>query len=121
MIKLMPLLFETYDCPAGLTVYHGTGNRFRKFNLKKTAQGIIWFTSKKENILSGEVGASTKGFIITAKVTFNKAAGWREYTDFGFWELEREGFDGAILPNDHGFDCFVFSPKQIEILKIEKI
>jgi hypothetical protein len=121
MIKLKSLIVEQ-KTEQKFIVYHGTGTRFRKFNLKKSAQGIIWFTSKKENITSGDgIGAAGKGFIITAEVTFKKAAGWREYTDFGFWELEQYGFDGCILPNDHGFDCFVFSPDQIKILKIEKV
>jgi len=118
MIKLKLLICEGKQ---KLIVYHGTGSRFRKFNLKKSAQGIIWFTSSKENIINGDLGAAGKGFIITAEVTFTKAAGWREYTDLGFWEFERNGFDGAILPNDHGFDCFVMSPTQIKILKVEKV
>lgn len=120
MIKLKSLLCEDTQ---KLIVYHGTGAKFRKFNLKKSAQGIIWFTSKKENITdpNTDLGTAGKGFIITAEVTFKKAAGWREYTDLGFWEFERNGFDGAILPNDHGFDCFVFSPDQVKILKIEKV
>lgn len=55
MIKLKDLLKENATNP--LTVYHGTGKSFRRFNLNKTTQGIIWFTSNKNNILSGDVGA----------------------------------------------------------------
>jgi len=119
MIKLKSLLENV--TPTKLVVYHGTNIKFRKFSLKKSVQGLIWFTSKKENIVNGDVGAAGKGIIITAEITFNKPAGWREYSSLGLWELEREGYDGAILPNDRGFDCFVMSPKQIKMLKAEKI
>lgn len=120
MIKLKSLLLENVS-PTKIVVYHGTNIKFKKFNLKKSAHGLIWFTSKKENIINGEVGAAGKGIIITAEITFNKPAGWNEYSLLGLWELEREGYDGAILPNDRGFDCFVMSPKQIKMLKAEKI
>jgi hypothetical protein len=36
-----------------IIVYHGTNARFRKFNLGKTAQNVIWVTSDKNTIASG--------------------------------------------------------------------
>lgn len=119
MIKLKDLLFENATKP--LTVYHGTGKSFRRFNLDKTTQGIIWFTSNKNNILSGDVGAESSGYVLTCEVTIHKPAGWTEYDKYALYELESMGYDGAILTESDGFDCFVFDPGQVKILKTEKI
>ena len=119
MIKLKSLLSE--NIKGKLTVYHGTRAPFKTFNIKNSTQGIIWFTSNKEKIVNGEVGANGKGYIITANVTINNPAGWDEYDKYGLCELKRDRYDGAILPDGNGgFDCFVFSNKQIKILGIEK-
>jgi hypothetical protein len=107
--------------PPVYRVYHGTATRFRTFNVKKSTQGIIWFTSKKDRILKGEVGAQGKGFIVTADVTITKPAGWKEYDRLLLVQFAREGYDGAILPDSEGFDCFVFSPKQIKIISVDPV
>ena len=119
MIKLKDLLFENATKP--LTVYHGTGKSFRRFDLNKTTQGIIWFTSNKNNILSGDVGAESSGYVLTCEVTIHKPAGWTEYDKYALYELESMGYDGAILTESDGFDCFVFDPNQVKILKTEKV
>ena len=126
MIKLKDILLNKVvneqDKNNILTVYHGTDIGFKKFNIKKSAQGIIWFTSDKDKILKGEVGASGKGFIITAQVTINNPAGWDEYDKYLLIQLQQMGYDGVILKNnDESFDCFVFDTKQIKIVKIENI
>lgn len=119
MIKLKALLLEN-NSP--LLVYHGTDTKFRKFSLKRSAQGIIWFTSDRQKIIDGEVGASGKGYIVTAQVTINNPAGWEEYDKLLLAQLKHMGYDGVILSSGDGqFDCFVFSPSQIKILKVEKI
>jgi hypothetical protein len=119
MIKLKSLLSE--NIKGKLTVYHGTRAPFKTFNIKNSTQGIIWFTSNKEKIINGEVGANGKGYIITANVTINNPAGWDEYDKYSLGELRRDNYDGAILSDGNdGFDCFVFSNKQIKILGIEK-
>lgn len=104
-----------------LIVYHGTGSKFRKFNLKKSTMGIIWFTSDKQKIINNDTGAGGKGYIITAKVIINNPAGWNEYDKYSLYELQHHGYDGAILKDGNEFDCFVFSSDQIKILKIEKV
>jgi hypothetical protein len=120
MIKLKDLLNEIQSKP--LTVYHGTGSKFKKFDLKKTTQGIIWFTSDKNKILSNDAGAQGKGYLITAEVAINNPAGWDEYDKLGLGQIKGNGFDGVILKDADGqFDCFVFSPRQIKIIKSEKI
>jgi len=120
MIKLKTLLMEEAIHP--MVVYHGTDAKFRNFSLQRSTFGTIWFTSDKEKILAGNAGASGKGYIITAEVTINNPAGWDEYEKLMIDQLKSMGFDGAILPDANGqFDCFVFSPEQIKILKVEEI
>lgn len=119
MIKLKSLLTEN---TSKLIVYHGTGTDFRKFSISKSTQGIIWFTSNKQKIINKEVGANGHGFLITAEVTINNPAGWNEYDKYLLVQLKQMGYDGVILKDKDGqFDCFVFSPNQIKILKKEKI
>lgn len=99
-------------------VYHGTGVNFRKFNSKYAAMGgIIWFTSDKSAIESGETGAAGSGYIKELYIRMLKPAGWDEYERLTLGQLENEGYDGAILPNDNGFDGFVFNINQIRIAK----
>ena len=117
MIKLKSLITENV---APLVVYHGTGEKFERFSLSKSTQGIIWFTSDKNKILAGEVGAQGKGYIITAEVTINNPAGWDEYDKYMLDQLKHMGYDGAILKNETGYDCFVFDPRQIKIIEVEK-
>lgn len=120
MIKLKSLIPKQAAKP--LTVYHGTDKAFKRFNLELSTQGIIWFTSDKDKILNKEAGASGKGYVITAEVTINKAAGWKEYDSLSLGELKNMGYDGAILSSGDGnFDCFIFSPNQAKIIKVEQV
>jgi len=119
MIKLKDILFENKS--KKLVVYHGTGKKFKKFDLKKTTQGIIWFTSNKNKILNGDIGAESSGYILTCEITINNPAGWEEYDKYALYQLESMGYDGAILPDSEGYDCFVFDSNKVKILNIEKI
>lgn len=118
MIRLKSLLIENTDNKH--IVYHGSGRLFKKFDLKKTTQGIIWFTSNKDKILKGEIGAEGSGYVYKCEVTINNPAGWKEYDKYALYQLESMGYDGVILPDDSGYDCFVFSPSQVKILNVEK-
>lgn len=98
-----------------LMVHHGTGKKFRKFNIKKSVQPIIWFTSSKGSIEAGEVGAAGHGHIMDLYISMQNPAGWNEYEKYGLGQLESMGYDGAILPDPDGkFDGFVFNPNQIK-------
>jgi hypothetical protein len=104
-------------------VYHGTGAQFKRFNPKVGNQPIVWFASDKQRITRGEVGAKGSGFVITAEVTINNPAGWKEYHNLTIGELKGRGYDGVILPESDGrsFNCFVWNTKQIRILKNEVV
>ena len=41
-----------------LVVYHGTGAKFDEFDSERTPGGVVWFTSNKQEIEAGEVGAA---------------------------------------------------------------
>ena len=99
-------------------VYHGTNSVFTKFSLNKSTMGIIWFTSDKDSILSGDSGAQGIKYILELKVNIQKPAGWKEYHNLMLGQLKSQGYDGVILPSSNGqFDGFVFDPSQIEIVR----
>jgi hypothetical protein len=99
-------------------VYHGTDKKFNIFSLRYTTQGIIWFTTNKYSIESGEVGASGSGYIMELYVSLKNPAGWEEYERLTLSQLENLGYDGAILQDEgNNYTGFVFNPKQIKIVR----
>lgn len=103
-------------------VYHGTGAAFKRFNLKNSTQGLIWFTSDRDSIVRGESGAAGQGYILELQVDIKNPAGWKEYENLMLAQLKSEGYDGAILPSENGqFDGFVFKPSQVKIMKRESL
>lgn len=106
-----------------IVMYHGTDKVFSRFSSKKSAMGgIIWMTNDRTKIERKEVGASGHGRIISMYVTLMNPAGWEEYDKLLLYQLKSQGYDGAILDDPNGtFDAFVFSPKQIKIIKKENL
>jgi len=101
------------DSPA--VVHHGTDVKFKKFNLEKATQGIIWFTSNKGSIEAGESGAQGRSHTMDLYASIKKSAGWEEYARYGLGQLRGLGYDGAILPDAGGsFVGFVFEPTQLK-------
>jgi hypothetical protein len=101
-----------------IVVYHGTSKKFSKFNIKKSVQPIIWFTSNKSAIEAGEVGAAGSGHIMELYASIQNPAGWEEYEKYGLGQLKGLGYDGAILSGKDGhFDGFVFEPNQLKSVK----
>lgn len=94
-------------------VYHGTNEKFGRFNLNKTAQGIVWFTDSIDSIQKGEHGGQGNKYIMTRYITINNPAGWEEYEKYGLQQLQDMGYDGVILPQGDKTDYFVFSNKNI--------
>lgn len=105
-----------------LTVYHATASDFKKFDLNKHTQKIIWFTNDIEGLQKREKGAQGHGYILTLKVNIKNPASWDEYEKYGLAELEQLGYDGVILKDDDGtFDGFVFKNKQVKIINSKRI
>ena len=96
-------------------VYHGTSKKFSKFNIKKATQGIIWFTSNKESVEAGEVGAQGRGYVMDLYADIKNPAGWNEYEKYGLGQIESMGYDGVILPEQDGnITGFVFNSEQLK-------
>ena len=102
-------------------LYHISNRRFRKFNSKKTAQGLIWFAKNRTALLADLKGASIRSdmpvYLYTCTAMLDKMAGWPEYSKLGLWELERDGFDSADLDGD----VMVMDDKKIRIDSVEKV
>jgi hypothetical protein len=94
-------------------VYHGTNQKFSRFNPKLTAQGIIWFTDSIDSIKNGEHGGAGNQIIMTRYITINNPAGWDEYQKYGLGQLKDRGYDGVILPDEGVRNYFVFDTKNI--------
>jgi hypothetical protein len=94
-------------------VYHGTNQKFSRFNPKLTAQGIIWFTDSIDSIKNGEHGGAGNQIIMTRYITINNPAGWAEYDKLGLQQIQDRGYDGVILPDGGVTNYIVFSPKSI--------
>ena len=92
-------------------VYHGTNEKFGKFNFNKSTQGIVWFTDSIDSIQKGEHGGQGNKYIMTRYITINNPAGWEEYEKYGLQQLQDMGYDGVILPQGDKTDYFVFSNK----------
>lgn len=93
--------------------------KIRRFSLRKSTQGIIWFTTDIQSLRDNTTGAQGSGAILKLLVTIHKPAGWKEYHDLLLGQLKSQGYDGAILPEEDGTTTgFVFDPKQIKIVGI---
>ena len=101
--------------------YHISNSYFKSFDPKQTAQGLIWFSNNKEDLIKNLHGASinTKEdiYLYICNIDSNKIAGWEEYDKLGLWELEQKGYDTINLDND----IAVLDHNIITIIEIEKI
>jgi hypothetical protein len=98
-------------------VYHGTSQQFDRFDLNRSAQGIIWFSDDRDSIVRGDAGAAGRSIILKCQVNINNPAGWNEYEKYGIGELKGRGYDGIILPDSDHNTYVVFKPSQVKILE----
>ena len=96
-----------------LKVYHGTNANFNQFDLDYCSMGIVWFSSNKNTILSGESGACGTSYIKEAYLNIQNPAGWSEYDKWGIGELIDRGYDGIILDDNY----VVFNVNQIGVIE----
>ena len=99
-------------------VYHISNNYFKAFDPTQTAQGLIWFSNNKEDLIKNLHGASISSkkpiYLYECTLNSNKTAGWNEYDKLGLWELEQEGYDTIDLDDD-------IAVLQANIIQINKI
>lgn len=94
-------------------VYHGTDQKFNRFDFNKTAEGVVWFTDDINSIKNQEHGGVGNKNVMTRYITINKPAGWEEYDKYSLGELFNMGYDGVILPEGNHNNFIVFSNKNI--------
>lgn len=99
-----------------IIAYHGTDKKLTKFDPKKTAQGILWFSEDKDKIIRKEAGATTHGYIYKVELKVDKTAGWEEYDKLMLQQIREQGFDSIKLDDD----WIIFDPKRVKILGVEK-
>ena len=102
-------------------IYHGTSPKSAKaieksgFDLSKSADGSVWFTSNP-NI--GEVAATGKGAVVTRMLDEKKLklGGWDEADKFSMDELLQKGYDGLKLTDPTGSTIYqIFNPEKLSI------
>lgn len=113
-MKLFEIYNKLLETVSSLKVYHGTDNKFEKFDLSKSTDGGIWFTDNLESIKNHTTGGTGNKYIMTKYITLNKPAGWDEYDKYSIDELINMGYDGVILPDDEKTDYLVFHLKSIK-------
>lgn len=84
-----------------LICYHGTNAQIRQFNSKFSAQGVFWFSSDKDKIMSGNAGASGRSNIIPVFISAEKLAGWPEYEKYGLGQIRGMGYQAIKLDDDY--------------------
>jgi hypothetical protein len=51
-------MMNWYKLAQSQILWHISNNKFRKFDLYQTAQGIVWFSKDKEDLIENLHGAS---------------------------------------------------------------
>lgn len=100
-------------------IYHGTSPKAAKqiesagFNINKSADGTIWFTSNPQ---IGEVAATGKGAVVERLIDLNKLklGGWDETDKFSVDELISQGFDGLRLVDGDEITYQIFNPEKLK-------
>lgn len=112
MIKLKTLLSENK-----ITAYHGSNVSIKKFDKKFSPQGVFWFNTDEEEIISGNAGALSSKYIMKVELNFQNPAGRVEYNRYGLFELEQMGYDSVKLENGN---WIVFNSNNIKVLDVKK-
>jgi hypothetical protein len=105
-------------------IYHGTSPKAAKaieksgFDVTKSADGTIWFTSNP-NI--GEVAATGKGAVVKRFLNEKKMklGGWDETDKYSTDELIQKGFDGLKLKDSETGEITyqIFNPEKLSVNK----
>ena len=101
-----------------ITIYHGTNSNFKEFNVNKTADNSIWFTTNRKAIEDGSVGASSQGRIIERTINENELKlATREQSDKLLDDqLIQEGYDGIKfddIGDETGVYYRIFNPQKL--------
>lgn len=100
-------------------IYHSTDEVFEDFDVKKSADGTIWFSDNREKLEKGEVAATGKSIIMERIVDTNKLklGGWAETDKYSTDELISMGYDGLKLEDEGEVTYQIFHPEKLELPK----
>ena len=110
---------ESLSQPGGLvSIYHGTTPEAAEaieragFDLSRSADGSVWFTSNKD---IGEVAATGKGAVVERILDERalKLGGWVEADKYSTDEMIRMGYDGLKLEDDGEITYQIFNPEKL--------
>jgi len=98
-----------------IPLYHGTSELFDTFDVTKTADGTLWFSSNETLVKNGLVGASGNAYCIERFIDEKilRLAGWEEHEKFSVNELIDLGFDGVKLVESDQITFRLFNSEQI--------
>jgi hypothetical protein len=84
-----------------LVVYHGTSASFNELDLNMS-NNQFWFTTDYSAINNGTTGASSSGNVMQLYVKIDNPADWDVYDSLTLDEMDRDGYDGALLSERDG-------------------
>jgi hypothetical protein len=114
-IETEALSYDTEDAYVNAKlVYHFTDVDFDIFDINKTADQTLWFTTQETPEGLAATGSSIRKEV--GLVTENKIAGWDEYDSKELSQLESDGYDFVELPDEDKTDFVVLNP---EVIKTE--
>jgi hypothetical protein len=102
-------------------VFHGTSQKAADaiaqagFDVNRSADGTIWFTTNRAQIEGGNVAASGAGAVIERLLDERtlKLGGWAETDRYSTDELMQLGFDGLRLPGEGEVTFQIFYPEKL--------
>lgn len=116
--SIIRLFTESIDY---VQLYHVSSVKFKKFDLKFTPQGIIWFSKVKPdnpyNVDGAAISRYKPVYLYTCSVKAKQVAGWDLYNDKSLYELVSLGYDFVDLDDV----CFSLDVKNITIKSIEDV
>jgi hypothetical protein len=98
------------------TIFHGTNTKFDEFDLEKTADGTVWFTSNREKLESGQYdGVGSSKYIVERTIDEDqlKLADWDMYDKHSTQELMDMGYDGLRLVDKDEITYRIFDPTKL--------
>ena len=115
---------QQFDQGGTTRIYHGTtaeaaaAIEANGFDVNKSADGTIWFTS---NPKIGEVAATGSGAVVERAFAESdlKLGGWEESDKYSTDELIAMGYDGLKLEDDGETTFQIFKPEKLKRVPVE--
>lgn len=103
------------------TLWHLSNARFRKFDPRMGAQGILWFSKDRDDLLRDRHGANLRTsvpvYLYEVRTTAKNPAGWEEYNKLMLSQLRQQGYDSIDL----GEDVAILDPRKVKTVSVEEV